>query len=229
MTNFVPARLFTYLLVFSIISLSSCKKGTDPDLQATYLRFINTSPTLGTYNIYVADKMVNTAALPFGGTVSYAQYYPGTQTIKVTTASDMQSLITKQVVLANSGAYSLYLIDKGDKMDALLVTDNMTTSSSTKASIRFINLTPDAPALNLDLAAGTNLVKDKTYKTESEYAAIDPKTYTFEIKDSATGVVKTTLTDIEIVAGRYYTIISRGMLNPATNDQPFSGQVIINQ
>jgi hypothetical protein len=50
-----------------------------------------------------------------------------------------------------------------------------------------------------------------------------------QIKDAATGTVRATLTDIDISAGRYYTIIARGLLSPGTNDQPFSGQSIINQ
>lgn len=228
MTNLIPIRLFSFLLLFSLIGLSSCKNEDDAILpDATYIRFINASPTLGTYNIYFADKMVNTAAIPFGGTVSYALYTAGNYTVKYTTATNIESVLTKQITLGASQIQSAYLIDKGAKMDLLLVVDDASVTSTTKAFVKFINLSPDAPALSLDIKAGANLVKDKTYKLGSPFIQIDPKTYDFDIKD-ANGVVKTTLTGVEMVAGRYYTIISRGMLNPDTNDQPFSAQSIIN-
>lgn len=235
MTNLIPSlstkmmRFFAYTALFSMVSLSACKKEEDPSIDGTYIRFINVSPTLGTYNIYLDDKMINTAAIPFGGTVSYSAYNVGSRTVKYTTASSPQSVLTKQISLTVNQVQSAYLIDKNDKMDVLLVTDDMNVTSTTKAFVKFINLSPDAPALNLDVTGGANLVKDKTYKNGSTYIQVDPKTYDFDIKDSATGVVKTTLTGIDVVAGRYYTIVSRGLLTPGTNDQPFSAQSIINQ
>jgi len=229
MINFIPStRLFTFLLLLGTLTLSSCAKKDEVVQETSVLRYINASPTLGTFNIYANTIRLNTAAIPFGGGVSYAQYVSGLQSIVYTTASDTQPLLTKQITLANGKGYTLYLIDKNDKLDALLVTDEMPTSTSTKSFVKFYNLSPDAPALNLDISDGSNLVKDKTYKTGSDFVTLDAKTYTFQIKDASTGTVKATLTDVDIAAGRYYTIIARGLLTPGANDQPFSGQSIIN-
>lgn len=227
MTNLIPVRLFSFLVLFSLIGLSSCKNKDEVLPDASYIRFINASPTLGTYNIYLDDKIVNTVPIPFGGTVSYKPYIFGNHTVKYTTATNSESILTKQITLTGNQIHSAYLIDKDAKMDLLLVIDDASVTSTTKAFVKFINLSPDAPALSLDIKAGANLVKDKTYKLGSPFVQIDPKTYDFDIKD-ANGVVKTTLTGIEMVAGRYYTIISRGMLTPGTTDQPFSAQSIIN-
>jgi hypothetical protein len=227
MTTFTPARLFSFLLIFSIVSFSACKVKNEEAPVIAHLRFINASPTLGTYNIYVGDRKVNTMAIPFGGTVSFSQFSVGNQVVKYTTASAIESVLTKQVTLVQDKVYSLYLIDKGDKMDALLVSDDASATSTTKAFVKFINLSPDAPALSLDVVDGANLFTGKTYKTGTDFVQVDPKAYNFNIKDTATGAVKTTLNEVTLVAGRYYTIISRGMLTPGTNDQPFSAQSII--
>jgi len=228
MSNLIPVRLFTFLVLFCLVGLSSCKKEEEALPDGAYIRFINASPTLGTYNIYIDDKMVNTAAIPFGGTVSYAPYIFGNHTLKYTTATSITSVLTKPITLTANQIHSAYLIDKDAKMDVLLVIDDASVTSTTKAFVKFINLSPDAPTLNLDIKAGANLVKDRAYKIGSPFVQVDPKTYDFEIKDSASGAVKTTLSGIDMVAGRYYTIISRGMLNPGVNEQPFSAQSIIN-
>lgn len=221
-------RFFAFIAVFTLVGLSSCKKTEVDAPDGAYIRFINASPTLGTYNVLFDDVKVNTAALPFGGTVNYAPYVFGSHTVKYTTASNATPVLTQQINLAANQIHSAYLIDKDAKLELLLIVDDASVTSTTKAFVKFINLSPDAPALNLDLKAGANLIKDKTYKTGSPFIQVDPKTYDFDIKDSATGAVKTTLTGIEMAAGRYYTIISRGMLNPGTNDQAFSAQSIIN-
>jgi len=235
MANFISSlssksvRILAYITLFGLAGLSACKKEAETLPDGAFIRFINASPTLGTYNIYLDDKMVNTAAIPFGGTVSYAAYIFGNHVVKYTTASNPQSVLTKQITLTAKQIHSAYLIDKNDKMDVLLVIDDAGTASTTKAFVKFINLSPDAPSLNLDIMGGANLIKDKTYKNGSPYIQVDPKTYDFDIKDSATGAVKTTLMGVDMVAGRYYTIISRGLLNPGVNDQPFSAQSIVNQ
>lgn len=223
------ARLFVILL--SIVFLNSCKKEKEVvSPNYSYLRIVNASPGLGTYNVYANDKIMNTAALPFGGTVAYKTFEEGTYNIKFTTASDVTSLITKEVVLKTNEVSSLYLIGKPGQLDGLLVFDDVQTPTLSEQSfIRFINLSPDAGSLDLNVVGGANVTTNKGYKTHSAYAKVDAKKYSFEIKDNATGAVKATLTDVDFVAGRYYTIIARGLVNPGANEQPFSAQSIISQ
>ena len=229
MTNLIPTRLFSFLLIFSIVILGSCKKKEVDAPDASYIRFVNASPTFGTYNIYLDDKMLNTLAIPFGGTVSYSPFIFGQHTVKYTTATNSQAVFTKNITLLGNKIHSLYLVDVAGKMDALLVIDDASATSKTKAFVKFINLSPDAPALSLDIAGGANLFTNKTYKMGTDFVEVDPKNYAFNIKDFASGAIKATLTDIDFAAGRYYTIIARGMLNPGTNEQSFSAQSIINQ
>ncbi|MCY1537652.1 hypothetical protein D9M68_731570 [compost metagenome] len=154
----------------------------------------------------------------------------GNHTVKYTTASSTLPVFTKSIYMDRTKIHSLYLVDKDDNMDVLMIQDDASLSSKTQSLVKFINLSPDAPALDLVIKDGAGLVSGKTYKTGSTYALIDSKKYTFEIKDSATGEVKATLNDVDFAVSRYYTIIARGLMNPvSSNDQPFSGQVIINQ
>ncbi|SFG61563.1 DUF4397 domain-containing protein [Pedobacter insulae] len=226
----IPTRLFSFFVLFSFVAFNACKKADNPpNADGAYIRFINTSPTLGTYNIYFDDKIVNTMAVPFGGTVSYKPYVAGSYSVKYTTATNPESILTKQISLASKKIYSLYLVDKDDKLDALLVTDDASATSTTKAFVKFINLSPDAPALGLDIAQGASLFTNKTYKTGTEFVEVDAKAYTFEIMDSGSGTLKASLPELTLAAGRYYTIIARGMINPGPNDQGFGAQSIINQ
>jgi hypothetical protein len=222
-------RSFTLLLVsVSVLAVTSCKKQEQVVTSISYFRVINASPTLGTYDAYINGQKANTAALPFGGTIRYVQPASGQCDVKFTIANDVDAVLTKSVTLTTNSAYSYYLIGKGAALEGLLITDVMANTATDKAYVKFINLSPDAPELSLNIVGGASLATSRAYKATSEFVAVDAKTQSFEIKNAA-GVVQTTLLDQALQGGRYYTIIARGVLSPGVNDQRFSAQAIINQ
>ncbi|TDQ11349.1 DUF4397 domain-containing protein [Pedobacter metabolipauper] len=225
--NLLVVRIALIILPIALL-VQSCKKQDEVVSNVALLSVVNTFPTLATFNLYLDDAKVNTAALPFGGVINYFEIVPKTYSAKLTIESSTASLFTKDIVLENQKIYSLFFINGTASPDYLLVEDDINGQLTEKAYIRFMNLSPDASALNL--VEGTNIViPNKTYKSTDAFIEIEPKTYIFEIKDRATSVTKATLKSMEIVKGKCYTIISRGYLTPGDIDQAFSGQVIINR
>lgn len=217
--------IITALFLINLLLLS-CSKNTEATAYA-YLSVANVSPTLGTYNIYVDGTKSNTSgAVAFGGVSAYGTLTAGSHTLSFTTESSSDVLTSKSVNLEENGVYSAFLIDKENNMDVLLVKDELTVASTEKAFVRFINLSPDAPGLDLSVAGGETIITNKVYKTASAFQAIDPKTYSFELK--ANGVVEAILADQTLTAGKYYTIISRGLMTVGDIDQPFGAQLITN-
>jgi hypothetical protein len=213
------------LILISVLFVS-CSKAIEQTAYA-YLSIANASPTLGTYNIYLDGTQSNTSgAIAFGGVLDYGLLTSGDHTIKFTTASSTDVLLNKTVNLEEDGVYSAFLIDKAENMDILLVKDEMTVTSTEKAFIRFINLSPDASALDLSVANGAALISNTAYKSASAFQAIDPETYSFNL--SANGIVKTALENQTLTAGKYYTIISRGLTTAGDSHQPFGAQLITN-
>ncbi len=216
------------LITLSTLAIISCKKVEQVTTKISFLRIINASPTLGTFDTYINTQKANSGPLPFGGVLRYVQPTAGSCELRFTVANDLQTLFTKSINLTPDVAYSYYLIDKGVSLDGLLITDVMGATATDKAYVKFINLSPDAPALSLNVLGGVSVATSKAYKATSEFVAIDVKKQSFEIKDGA-GNVKTTLIDESLAGGRYYTIIARGLLTPGNNEQAFSAQAIINQ
>lgn len=219
-----------FLFVFvGMMALTGCKGSSTELPSAGALSVVNTSPTAATYDVYVDDIKFNTAALPFGGQVKYGQYLTGNHGVKITVAGRGEVLLTKSVSIAASSYTTFYLIDRPSNFDALIVSDNISTAATDKASIRFVNTSPDAPALDLTIKGGNSLFTGKTYKSASAFTQLAPGKYTFELKDTG-GAVKATLTDITVGAGTYYTILAKGLITPANGDEnAFGAQVIVHQ
>lgn len=221
-------QLIYLSLLCIVLLLNSCTKDTTT-VSTAYLSIVNTSPTLGTYNFYIDGTKLNTGAVPFGGMMAYASYTAGEHTANFTTESGVESLLSKKVNLEADGVYSLFLIEKPGNLDALLIRDVMTVTSTEQAFIRFINLSPDAPALDLTISEAANaLVSAKSYKSASDFQAISPNTYAFDIKENGSANIRANLASVTLTAGKYYTILSRGLLEVGEIDQPFSGQLITN-
>lgn len=231
--NLKKPAAFALLTVCTLL-LHSCSKKDTPVQEVSFLNIINTSPTPATFNIYLdqnSGRLNQSGAISFGGATGYFQTAPGAHTIKFTTASSTESIITKTISLDASTASSLFLIDKGVNMDFLKIKDELGSVTSDKAFVRFINLSPDATALNLVVKDATDvLIQDKAYKASSAFIEVEPKSYIFYIKDKATGTLPNKeLTSIELKAGKSYTVMATGIVTPSGTDQPFRGQIITNQ
>ncbi|WP_412466367.1 DUF4397 domain-containing protein [Pedobacter sp. KLB.chiD] len=231
MTNFKPFHfkpIFLFVLI-AVTALTSCKKTETVDPTISYLRVINASPSLATYNAYFNGNMVNSVALPFGGAISYLSSAAGTYSLKFTTASSAESLLTKNINLNASTYYSTYLINKPGALDVYTISDDLAIPSTDKAYIRFINLSPDAPALDLaKTSATTSLVTNKAYKNTSGFIAVDAGTYTLDAKDTSSGTVKATSQSTSFTAGYHYDVICGGLVTPANDtERPLSLQVMM--
>ncbi len=237
MNNFTTSltrnfRKLGALTLFSMGTLlvQSCSKNEVQQQEVAFLNITNTSPTTGTFNIYVDQTKTNTqGAVDFGGTLGYMRLTPGNHSVKFTTASSTESLITKNVTLEANTANSLFLIDRGTNLDFLTIKDELGNVTSTKAFIRFINLSPGAPAFNLAVKDGNVIVSDKAYKASSAFIEVEAKSYVLEIKDKATSETKVTLESFEFKAGKSYTVIATGLLEPSDAERSLGSKIITNQ
>lgn len=218
--------IIAIVILLITLFMQSCKSDDPaPEARISLLSVTNASPTLATYNFYLNNTKIHNGALPFGGGIPYLRLNPGIFAAKLTTESSTESLLSESLTLENGKAYSLFVIEKGTALDYLLINDEIKAPGEDKARVRFINLSPDAPALNIATKDGVAIATDKAFKAASDFIEIPAKVYTFEIKDKTTGALKTEIKDFDIKKGKTYTIISRGMLTPTGTEHPFSGQI----
>ncbi|WP_421945985.1 DUF4397 domain-containing protein [Pedobacter sp.] len=222
MRNFTLKKTGFILLALAVFStiLTSCGKTEVADTTISYVRVVNGSPSLATYNVYLSGNIINSAALPFLGATSYTSRSSGAYNLKFTSASSTETLFTKDISLNPSTNYSYYLVNKPGQLDGFLIGDDVSVSAADKAYIRFVNLSPDAPALDLAKSgATTSLITNKAYKTASAYITIDAGTISLDVKDTSTGTVRTTKADATFAAGYHYDIICGGLVSPANDTE----------
>lgn len=203
------------------IALVSCKKsdGNYAPIEISGLSIIHASPTAEKLDVYVDNTKANTQDFSFGTKQDYLNAFPGNRTLTVTKKGSAAVLKTEQVTLVSQVGYSLFVIDKLENIKFLLLEDNLARPAVGKAKIRFVNLSPDAEALNLAIEGkATDLFTNKLFKEYSAFEPIDiAEKVTFNIKNKNTGAVEATLADVKIEDGKIYTIYAKG-LKAATDD-----------
>lgn len=221
-------KIYTSILFFlTIITLFSCKKQEVDNTAYTAISFVNGSPTAATYDVYLGANKVNTAALPSGGSVSYVQQIAGNYDVKFTIAGRGESAYTKSVSLTQNNFQTFFLVGSTNSFDGILTVDDVKATSTTQAFVRFVNLSPDAPALTLGITGGAAVGTSQAFKGVGSFVPVATGAQSFELKDNSS-TVQATLTGVNLVANGYYTVIARGLVTPAnTTDLPLAAQLII--
>ncbi|WP_199118635.1 DUF4397 domain-containing protein [Pedobacter sp. ASV28] len=227
---------FNYKALIAAVALStglfSCSK-LDKDyepIQVSGLSIIQASPTLEKLDVYVDNTKATGLDFSFGDKTDYLSAYSGNRVFNVTKKGNSNSLKGAQATLKPQIGYSLFVIDKLENINFLLLEDDLSKPATGKAKIRFVNLSPDAGALNLSINGATSdLFTNKLFKEYTTFQDIDPaEQMTFNVKDQATGTVVTVLANVKIEVGKVYTLYAKG-LKANTDDTKFGATVFVHK
>src|SRR6202008_3160728 len=94
--------------------------------------------------------------------------------------------------------YSLFLANKTNQPELVLLNDTINQPPANMATVRFIDLSPDAP--HVDLVLNNNAeVTNKTYKGFSSFLPVTGNTtYNIQVKQTGTSTVLATLNNVTL-------------------------------
>ena len=225
-------KLRSAIMMAALIGLTaifqSCKINNDdvvvPDVSA--LTIINASPNSAGLDFYIDNQRVNQSAFTFPLRIPYQRVYSGTRPAKVTTSTNPATLFSGNITLQPNEYNSLFIIGKVEAPDFLLIKDDLSFPPAGKTKIRFGNLSPDAPAISLEIVGDTTKFANNAYKTFTTFKPLQPGKFTLNLKNSATNAVLATLPNVELAANKAYTIWAKGLLNTTVEAQKLGIHVI---
>ncbi|RZL48655.1 MAG: DUF4397 domain-containing protein [Pedobacter sp.] len=224
----ISLRIKTLLTALVItLGLASCSKNEydNTPIYISGLSLIHASPTAEKFDVYVDRNRASIDDFSFGTKMDYLNAYAGNRTFQVAKKGNSTTLLTKEFTLEAEYGYSLFIVNKLENLELLFLKDDLTIPAASKAKVRFVNLSPDAAALNYAInGQATDLASNRAFKEYSEFITIDAaEKVTFNVKD-ATGVVIAALTDVKIESGKTYTVYAKG-LKANTDDTKFGAAI----
>lgn len=221
------------LAVLPTMVLTSCDNDDDDDMpviETANVMVVHASPDAPGVDLLVDNTKVNDAALTFPDNTEYLDVAAGRRNIKVNAAGTTTSVIDANLDLERDENYSVFAIDRLANIEPLVLVDDLTAPASGRAHIRFVHLSPDAPAVDIAITGGDVLISNRSFKSATDFIPVDAGSYNLEVRVAGTDQVALPLPNIQLASGRIYTIFASGFLMPpANNTNNLDAQIIVNR
>ena len=230
-----PLNRWTALLgIGCLLSLlfTSCLKSkndyTPPPVG--YVTFFQAAADEQPIDLYFNNNKVNQAPVQYGYGIDYFQAFPGLRTVNIYNSISHTLLFSDTARINPNIAYSLFLINNStQQLGLFLVTDSISKPANGKATLRFINVSPDASSVDLAVKDSAAFVTNKSFKGFSSFIPkTGNQTYNFEIRQHGTNTVLATLPGVTLNSGLVYTIWLHGLANTAISGDKLTASIVTN-
>lgn len=227
MSNFTRLSVIALALV-AAFTVSSCGDDggpTAPLLKANVMA-VHASPDAPGVDLLVDDAVAGTN-LTFPNNTPYLGVRAGTRNVKVNVTGTSTTVIEADLPLAVGANYTVFATGAVADIAPLVVADDLSTPASGKAHVRFVHLSPDAPAVDVAVTGGPVLFANQAFRGYTAFTPVDAGTYDLEVRLAGTSTVVLPLPGIPLTAGRIYTVFARGFVGGA-GAQALGAQIIVN-
>lgn len=225
--NSVPfskiALFFIGILTFSLSSCSDKDNDVVPEPEPqSIVAFYHGSPDAPDLDILIKSLKINRDPFRYSDYSNYLAFIPGSVRVQFAPVNSASAVIDTTLTFKDDKIYSLFVVDKLQQIDLLVVQDSLVSPAAGKARLRFIHLSPDASAVDLELASTgttpTNLFSNVAFKGVTEFQDIAAGTLTLQVKGAGSSNVLKSASNINLQAGRIYTFVFRGFVTPPANN-----------
>lgn len=200
--------------------LTSCLK-TNKNTYApptALVSFVQASPDEPPLDLDLNTTKVNNDALNYGDHLDYFSAYAGQRAVNIFNHGTLNTIVSTSETLNPNTAYSIFLANLATKPELILLTDTLNKPAGGYASLRLVNVSPDAPAVDLVIQGGAVVVANKGYKGYSSFVPVAGQAnYTFNIVKTGTNTVLATLPGVTLNGGFIYTIWFHGLMASTTS------------
>ncbi|MGD8605334.1 MAG: DUF4397 domain-containing protein [Anaerolineales bacterium] len=201
------------LLVAVLFAGCSNNKDTIPPATNSRIMFVNAVPDAGALSVLVDGAAVESDLGYFDHT-QYLNLATGDRTIQARLAGTGLPFVVDTPLAASANyAYSVYFVDTVGAITPLFLNDVLVEPDTLKARVRFLQLSPGLPPVDLNETNGDSVfvgASNIEFKGHTNYVETDRGTYSFELRTSGTGELLTTFAGMNLEGGQTYTLVARG-------------------
>lgn len=177
----------------------------------SYIRVFHAAPGAPEVDVYANGNLI-ARRLAFGQFTDYISVDEGTYAVEAFPVGLKQSPVLKvNVPIDARKVYTLSVIGILPQIGILPVEDVYEPIRPGRTNIRFINLSPNAPGLNLALRGGQNVFEDIHYTEVSDYKAFRPGLYNFVIRPTEAPITVLNLPNVRLAPNRNISFYTVGM------------------
>ncbi|MBM7703195.1 DUF4397 domain-containing protein [Metabacillus iocasae] len=183
------------------------------DREQPMMRILHASPGASSVDVYLNGRRTirnltfkqETDYIPLKEEGRYRiDIYPAGQTDK--------PLLTEDVQLEANRKYTSAVVGTPNDLDLILIADNSSTPEG-ETKVRFIHLSPNAPAVDIAAKNGDVVFSNISFKEITDYLGLTPMPLDVEVRAAGTDKVVLDVPPVRLRPNRAYTIYAVGLLN----------------
>lgn len=212
--------------LLAVVALTGCIDNPTQSRFKGEVMAIHASPDAPAVDLYVDGVKVG-SGLAFPQNTPYLPVKKGTRNIKVNVAGTTTTVINANLPIAAGTSYSVFATDSVAKIAPLVLVDDRSRPVAGKAHVRFVHLSPNAPAVDVALQGGAVVFGNRAFREYTAFTPLNAGTYDLEVRVAGTGNVVLPLSGITLEAGKLYTVFAKGFVGGA-GAQALGAQIIVN-
>jgi hypothetical protein len=202
---------------FAAVSMGATAFGVQAAGDAR-VRVIHASPDAPAVDVYVNGSKAFSNA-PFKGITPYAKLPAGSYKVQVVpagkTVAEGPVVIDATLALEAGKDYSVAAAGKLANIAPQVYVDDNRAPAAGKAHVRFVHLSPDAPAVDIVVPAANNLklFSNVAFKGAGPYTPVDAATYDVAVNAAGTSTTALSVPGLSVAQGKVYTVWAFGLLS----------------
>ena len=190
------------------------------------VKVAHASPDAPAVDLYINGELAG-SGLSFPAFTEYLKINSGTSNVKVTAAGTQAAVIEGDIRFNAYKNYSIYAVDQAANIAPLIIEDNLEAPAAGKAHVRFLHLSPDAPAVDITLPDGTVIFGNMKFKEYSEFTPLNAGMYDLQVRLAGTSTVVLELNGVNLQGGNIYSVFAKGFV-AGSGDKSLGAQIIVN-
>jgi hypothetical protein len=217
---------FAVLGLVAAVALTGCNDNPLTPRPNARVMAVHASPDAPGVDLLV-DNAVAGTNLTYPNNTGYLAVKPGTRNLKINVTGTTTTVINANLKLSPGASYSVFATGAVANIAPLVLTDDLTKPAAGKAHVRFVHLSPDAPAVDVAVQGGGVVFGNKAFKEYTPFTPLGAGTYDLEVRLAGTNTVVLPLPGITLEAGKIYTVFAKGFVG-GTGAQALGAQIIVN-
>lgn len=219
------------ILIMSSLIFVGCSDDDDnptkPEAANANVKVVHASPDAPGVDLLVDDNVAG-ANLTYPNNTGYLEVEEGTRNIKVNVTGTSTTVIQADLPILGNKNYSVFAVDAVANLTPIVIEDDLTSPAAGSSHVRFIHLSPDAPAVDITLTDGTVVFGNYEFKDYSEFTPLPSASYDLQVRLAGTSTVVLELPGISVMDGNIYTVFAKGFVG-GTGNQALGAEIIVNK
>lgn len=176
----------------------------------SFVRVLHASPDAPAVDIYANDNLIM-QNFAFGEYSKYLSVPAGNYNIKVYKAGTKDNpVIDTSINIAPQSRLTVAAVGNLNDIRVFPIMESFNTPTMMGSCVRFVHLSPNAPAVDITLQDGTKLFSDVQFEEATNYINLPAAAYNLQVRPAGTNQAVLTIPNLQLAPNYCYTIYAIG-------------------